>query len=86
VIESAQARADRVADENDAALSDAERKAIMALHRLAKRWPRTLTLVSMGGNLHVIRTGDPRFGLDGWERTESVIQTITGIPNDGGDW
>lgn len=76
------------ADEaNDAALSDTERKAIMALHRLAKRWPETLTLVSMDGGLHVIRTGDPRFASDDRvERGDAVIQTVTSIPNDGGGW
>ena len=85
--ESAREREDRIADENDAALSDAERKAIMSLHRLAKRWPKTLTLVSMGGTLHVIRTGDSRFGAErNVERAEAVIQTIDGIPSDGGDW
>ncbi len=85
--ESLQERAERIDNENDAALSDTERKAIMSLHRLAKRWPRTLTLASIGGTLYVIRTGDPRYGsADNIERGEAVIQAILGIPNDGGDW
>jgi hypothetical protein len=80
-------RWDIAADENDAMLTTDERKAIMALHRLAKRWPKTLTLVSMAGALHVIRTDDERF--QHWDtavRAEAVIQTFQGIPNDGGDW
>jgi len=81
---------DRIADAieaNNAALTDAERKAITSLQQLAKHWPRTLTLVSMEGNLHVIRTGDERFGLPfGPDRQQAIIADIDGIPNDGGAW
>jgi hypothetical protein len=73
----------------DAALSGPELRAIGELQRLARRWPHSLTLVSMDGNLHVIRTGDPRYhseGRDGAQRQESVIADIDGIPNDGGAW
>jgi diaminopimelate decarboxylase len=72
---------------NYAALTEIEHKAIQALQRLAKRWPQTLKLVSMGGGLHVIRNGDPRFGeSSGVDRGKAVIDSIIGIPNDGGDW
>jgi hypothetical protein len=72
-------------------LTDDERRAIASLNRLAKRWPRTLTLVSMGGGLYVIRSDDERFhvehdGLNGLTRADAIIDTILGIPNDGGDW
>jgi hypothetical protein len=74
-------------DDNYAALTDEERKAIASLQRLAKRWPQSLKLVSMGGGLHVIRVGDPRFdGQYPGQRAEAVIASIDGIPNDGGDW
>ena len=60
---------------------------IRSLHRLAKRWPPTLKLVSMGGSLHVIHTDDTRFHEgDAITRGEVVLDTIHGIPNDGGDW
>lgn len=64
-----------------------EVRAIRALARLAKRWPQTLKLVSMGGSLHVIHAADERFGaVDSLTRGETVLHTIQGIPNDGGDW
>ena len=61
-----------------------EAKAIASLKRLAKTWPQTIMLVSMGGSLHVMAKG-PRlenFGLD----QELILEDIHGIPNDGGDW
>jgi hypothetical protein len=65
----------------------AECAAIEALQRLAKRWPQTLTLVSMDGALHVIHTGDERYGLSfGPDRQQAIIADIDGIPNDGGAW
>lgn len=74
-------------EENRDRLTDQERNAIASLQRLARRWPRSLELVSMGGGLHVIRVGDPRFGEpEATVRAEAVIETIIGIPNDGGDW
>lgn len=71
-----------------AALSNEERNAIASLRRLAKRWPRSLTLASMDGDLVVIRTGDPRFDdFDGADRTDAVIaDDFHGIPNTGGGW
>lgn len=63
-------------------LTPVEARAVKALQRLAKTWPRTLTLASMGGELVVVRTGDSRF-LDGdtLERQEAVLDDIRGIPN-----
>jgi hypothetical protein len=64
-----------------------EVKAIRSLHRLAKRWPQTLKLVSMGGSLYVIHTADERFNDPfALVRGEAILDTIFGIPNDGGDW
>lgn len=70
------------------ALTPEERNAIASLRRLAKRWPRTLTLASMDGSLVVYRTGDERFDdLDGGDRTDAVIaDDFHGIPNTGGGW
>lgn len=70
-------------------LTDQELAAIGSLQRLAKRWPRSLTLASMGGQLVVVRTDSPVFQeLDGsnLNRHEAVVADIYGIPNTGGDW
>lgn len=67
-------------------LTDEERNAIASLRRLAKRWPRSLTLASMDGSLVVFRTGDPVFDGD-TNRGECVIaDDFAGIPNEGGGW
>lgn len=59
----------------------------MALHRLAKRWPPSLTLVSTGAACTSSTLVTPRYSSPlGTERVDAVIQTIDGIPNDGGDW
>lgn len=68
-------------------MNEAEERAIASLQRLAKRWPRSLTLASMGGSLVVIHTRDERFDADSTdERQEAVLADINGIPNTGGDW
>jgi hypothetical protein len=74
--------------DNGDPLTEEEFKAIRGLQLLARNWPRTLTLASMGGSLVVFHTGDPRWGkiLQG-ERAEAVLaDSFTEIPNDGGDW
>jgi hypothetical protein len=72
---------------NGGTLTEEEARTIGALHRLAKRWPPTLTLASMSGGLCVFHTGDPRWGLEsGPDRQEAVLDEIDGIPNDGGAW
>jgi hypothetical protein len=76
-------------DENYAALTDEERRAVASLQRLAKRWPQSLKLISMEGSLGVIRTADPRWVDDtkpSFERQAAIIADIDGIPNDGGAW
>jgi hypothetical protein len=60
-------------------LTCAERNAVAALRRLAKRWPKTLTLFSWSGTLAVFKPGDDR------TYEEATVTTIRGIPNDGGD-
>jgi hypothetical protein len=78
---------DLVGDNGDSLTVD-EAKAIRDLRRLARRWPRSLTLASMGGSLVVFHTGDDRWGasLPG-ERAEAILaENFIGIPNDGGDW
>jgi hypothetical protein len=54
-----------------------EQKAIKELESLAKRWPKTISLFSWSGSLYVTKNlPDDRFAL---------IESIAGIPNDGGD-
>lgn len=68
-------------------LTPEEASVVRSLQRLAKRWPRSLTLVSMGGALSVIHTRDCRFDAGGgMERQEAILADIDGIPNTGGDW
>lgn len=74
--------------ENGDPLTIDEHAAIQALRRLARRWPRSLTLASMGGSLVVFHTGDERWGAGlPIERAEAILaDDFGGIPNDGGDW
>jgi hypothetical protein len=60
-------------------LTEDEAKAISALKRLARRWPKTLTLFSWSGSLYVMKPSP--------ERTyeEAIVVNINGIPNEGGD-
>jgi hypothetical protein len=72
---------------NGDALTKDEMLAIRALARVSRRWPRSLTLLSMGGTLCVIHGDDERYGLPGGaERQAAVLYMFNGIPNDGGDW
>lgn len=74
------------ADEQEP-LTEEERKAIESLNRLARRWPRSLTLASMGGSLVVVRSDDRAFSDgEGPGRSEGVLWSSTAIPNTGGDW
>lgn len=71
-------------------MTSEEAAAIAALKRLAKKWPKTLMLASMGGSLVVVPTYDHAFdneaeghvGVD----QDKVLANIDGIPNTGGDW
>lgn len=59
-----------------------EDQAISALHQLAKRWPKSLTLFSNMGALLVIRDYDGK--TRGADPGGTRVATIH-IPNDGGD-
>ncbi len=69
-------------------LTSDEQKAIRALKRLAKSWPKSLWLFSASGVLHVMRADQdgghymqPNDGVD----PSYSLETIN-IPNDRGDW
>lgn len=73
--------------ENGDPLTFEESAALRRLRLLARSWPATLTLVSMDGGLHVMHTGDPRYGASSnVTRTQVILASIDGIPNDGGGW
>ena len=81
-------RAD-LSDYGEEMATDPERAAIGALQRLAKRWPSSLKLISMDGNLHVIHQDDTdtvASSLPAPERQARILADIDGIPNDGGAW
>ena len=59
-------------------LSPEEARAIRSLERLAKRWPRSLTIFGNSGSMVIIRT---ERGDQPWE----AIANIDGIACDGGD-
>ena len=68
-------------------LTDEERKAIAALKRLAKRWPKSLWLYSASGTLWVMSMGeDGKPARDGEGVHQDYVITHIGITNDGGDW
>lgn len=69
-------------------MTDEERRAVASLKRLAKKWPKSLTLFSAAGSLIVIRTGTERGAGSGSGEVlspDDVLAYIDGIPNDGGD-
>jgi len=65
-----------------------EAKAIAALKRLAKRWPKTLWLFSASGTLCVMRCGEygEHVHTNGGGIDQNYIVDDIDIPNDGGDW
>jgi hypothetical protein len=66
-----------------------EELAISELRRLARRWPKTLWLMSAEGALTVMRFGeDGRVAITATGAIDPAyaVETIEGIPNDGGRW
>jgi len=69
-------------------LTDKERKAIAALKKLEKEWPKSLWIFSASGRLHVMkkdRDGDHAKNHTGGMDPNFIAETIN-IENDGGDW
>lgn len=66
----------------------AELRWIEQFKKLAKKCPKYLWLYSASGKLHVMKTPEdgnqmrPNDGVN----AENIIDTISGIRNDGGDW
>ena len=66
---------------NSRSLTDAEAAAIRLLRRAERSWPGTLKIQCDGGGLHIVPNGVPMDELT----EDDIIESITGIPNDGGD-
>jgi hypothetical protein len=69
-------------------LTPEEKRAIKALKRVARQWPKTLWLFS-AGDLEVMRlgpNGERMMTSQGGVDQAYIVATIDGIPNDGGDW
>lgn len=71
-------------------LTPEEKRAINALIRIGKKWPKSLWIYAgEGGSVSVLRKGadgehavTPVGGVD----QSYVVATVFGIENDGGDW
>jgi len=74
----------RLTEYGEVAVETAEATAIASLQRLARRWPDTLQVVSLGGRLHVFHLGADK--INGGFDPDKMLASIDGIPNDGGDW
>lgn len=61
-------------------LTSEEAAAVRALHRLSKRWPKSLMLYAGGTGLDVRK---PKPGA--FPGADTVVAIILGIPADGGD-
>ena len=73
-------------------LTQAEKNAINTLHRLSKRWPKSLWLFADGNGLRVMKCGKggervyiQTSKFDGGVDPAYMVDDID-IPNDGGDW
>ncbi|WP_276972421.1 hypothetical protein [Ferrimicrobium acidiphilum] len=65
-----------------------ELAAIKSLKRLARKWPKSLTLLSMEGSVYISRTAD-RGAIatrDCDTELDVPLVLIEGVPNDGGGW
>jgi hypothetical protein len=66
-----------------------ERRAIDALKKVARDWPKSLWLFSASGSLCVMRkgaNGERMHTRGGGVDPDYEIDEIHGIENDGGDW
>lgn len=68
-------------------LTPEEKRAIRALQRLAKTWPKSLWLFSGSGTLWVMKYDEHGSRvLDGTGADSKYIVDKVNIDNDGGDW
>lgn len=72
---------------SDLELTDKERKAIDALQKLMKRWPKSLWLFS-NGTMHIMKYKDDgkRAMNGGSVDAKFCVSSISGVLSEGGDW
>ena len=68
-----------------AEITPEEEKAIRALERLAKKFPKSLSLFSYSGTLCVCKAHPDDEFDDDYEYAYRIVAIIPGIDNDGGD-
>jgi len=69
-------------------LSPEEKRAIAALQRLEKNWPKTLWLFCNGHSISILRTGPDGvrvMNAAGTPDQDYIVESVT-IPSDGGSW
>jgi len=59
-------------------LTPEEASAIRSLKRLAKKWPRSLTVFGWNGSMYVMDSSTNK-------GASAVLDVVSGIPCDGGD-
>lgn len=72
----------------DLKLTVAEKKSIESLKKVAKTWPKSLWLFSGSGQLCVMKKPKEGsiMGENGGVDQRYIVDSISGIQNDGGDW
>lgn len=61
-------------------LTITERRALVRLRKLAKGWPKTLSLFSNNGSLEIHKNGSGEPYTN-----DTYVESVYGITNDGGD-
>lgn len=66
-----------------------QKRAIAALKRVGKKWPKGIWLMCNGNSMAVVMTGpngEHIMGSDGCVDQEYTVDHIEGIDHDGGDY
>ena len=64
------------------------RRLVRRLRQIERDWPEGYWLFSASGSLHLMREkpeGRATGARGGMDQTD-IVETFSGIPNDGGDW
>ena len=75
--------------EIDLDLTDDQKRAVLALKRVAKRWPKGIWLFCTADGIEVMRCGpdgEHVMAHGGGVDRDYYVDSINGIDHDGGDW